>query len=266
MPYEVVKVLIWGKTYPELSSKYVETVCTGGCREDGSPIRLYPVPLRYLDTGKQYKLYEWIEVAVEKSRSDPRPESYKVNPDKITRVGHLDTERGTWRSRRSIVFRDLRWQFSSIGALKAAQISSGRSFGIVTPAKIEEVKLVPKSSRDKVDYEAKMIEVQSQGDFFRPEYKELEFLLQDIHLLWRCAESCSECRRKPHNMKVLDWGLLELGRRDGWEKAKRRLEEIANLRTYDFKIFMGNFRLHPQVFGIIGLWYPKIPVQKELFQ
>ena len=29
----------------------------------------------------------------------------------------------------------------------------------------------------------------------------------------------STCSTQPHRMKVLDWGLLELARRDGWDKA-----------------------------------------------
>ena len=37
---EEKKILIWGKTYPELSTKDLETVCTGGVTEDGRPIRL----------------------------------------------------------------------------------------------------------------------------------------------------------------------------------------------------------------------------------
>src|SRR6266567_8148955 len=35
--YEEKKILIWGKTYPELSIKHLETVCTGGVTEDGAP-------------------------------------------------------------------------------------------------------------------------------------------------------------------------------------------------------------------------------------
>jgi hypothetical protein len=53
MAYKPTKVLIFGKTYPELSTKYVETVCTGGLLESGQPIRLYPVPLRYLEGENQ---------------------------------------------------------------------------------------------------------------------------------------------------------------------------------------------------------------------
>ena len=39
MAFDPIGVLIWGKTYPELSSRYVETVCTGALREDRTPVR-----------------------------------------------------------------------------------------------------------------------------------------------------------------------------------------------------------------------------------
>ena len=37
----LTKVLITVKTYPTLSTKYDELVCTAGFREDGSWIRIY---------------------------------------------------------------------------------------------------------------------------------------------------------------------------------------------------------------------------------
>ena len=46
--YTREKILIWAKTYPELSSKYLETVCTAGMLPSGKPLRLYPIPYRYL--------------------------------------------------------------------------------------------------------------------------------------------------------------------------------------------------------------------------
>jgi hypothetical protein len=262
--YETTRILIWGKTYPELSSKYVETVCTGGVRTNGSPIRLYPVPLRYLDTGQQYRLYDWIDVPLEKSQSDPRPESYKVSADRIKLVGHLDPDKPSWSARREVIFKDVSWQFGSIEELKAAQKATGRSMGIVTPGSIEGARLVMKAESNRREYEAKMAEVQDQGDMFRAEYKELEYLPQDIRLSWRCADKCVECSNTPHDMKALDWGLLELARREGWDKAKLRLEEISRLGAYDFRLFMGNFRLHQHNFGIIGMWYPKLGTQTTL--
>ncbi|MDD2599832.1 MAG: hypothetical protein PHO37_11490 [Kiritimatiellae bacterium] len=59
MPVE--RILITVKTYPTLSNKYGETVCTAGLREDGNWIRIYPVPFRRIDDLKRYKKYEWIE-------------------------------------------------------------------------------------------------------------------------------------------------------------------------------------------------------------
>jgi hypothetical protein len=264
MTFERTRVLIWGKTYPELSARYVETVCTGGILPGGEPIRLYPVPLRYLSTGQQYRLYDWIEVPTEKSRSDPRPESYRVVSDKIECINHLDTDRGSWRSRQELIFRNPSWHFGSVGLLKDAQKRSKRSMGLVTPGKIENVKLVRKAEKDRREYESKMVEIQQQRDVFRPEYKELEFLPYDVKLSWTCLDHCAECARRPHEMKVLDWGLLELGRRKGWESARSKLEEITSLATHDFRLFMGSFRLHAHVFGIIGLWYPKRKTQLDL--
>ncbi len=54
------KVLVTVKTYPTLSQKYDELVCTAGFLEDGSWIRVYPVPFRKLDT--RYKKWQWIEL------------------------------------------------------------------------------------------------------------------------------------------------------------------------------------------------------------
>ena len=62
------KVLVTVKTYPTLSLKYDELVCTAGFLEDGSWIRLYPVPFRKLDT--QYKKWQWIELDVVKNDED----------------------------------------------------------------------------------------------------------------------------------------------------------------------------------------------------
>src|SRR5262249_14937551 len=53
--WEKRRILIWGKTSPQLSSRYIETVCTGGVFEDGAPVRLYPIPFRYLDDQDRFK-------------------------------------------------------------------------------------------------------------------------------------------------------------------------------------------------------------------
>lgn len=57
------RVLITVKTYPTLSEKYDELVCTAGFREDGSWIRIYPIPFRKLDYQNQYHKWQWINIA-----------------------------------------------------------------------------------------------------------------------------------------------------------------------------------------------------------
>jgi hypothetical protein len=103
MPVDKERILITVKTYPTLSRKYGETVCTAGVREDGSWIRLYPVPFRRLQETEQYSKYDWIECRVVDNKSDPRPESFRpYDPAELVPVGHMDTKR-EWRDRRRLL-------------------------------------------------------------------------------------------------------------------------------------------------------------------
>ena len=97
------RFLVTVKTYPTLSTKYGETVCTAGVREDGSWIRLYPVPFRRLNDEEQYRKYDWLECSVVRHMSDPRPESFRpIKNSELLAVDHLDTV-DKWRERRRIL-------------------------------------------------------------------------------------------------------------------------------------------------------------------
>jgi hypothetical protein len=101
MPRE--RVLITVKTYPTLSRKYGELVCTAGVREDGSWVRLYPIPFRLLDYKDRYSKFDWIETTLAKSSSDSRPETYHlVDVNDIHHRGNLGTE-DDWRERRKLI-------------------------------------------------------------------------------------------------------------------------------------------------------------------
>ena len=101
MPKE--RVLITVKTYPTLSRKYGETVCTAGVREDGSWVRIYPVPFRRLGETEQYRKFDWLECGLIKSHSDPRPETrHPTHMKQLQPVGHMDTA-DNWRERRRLL-------------------------------------------------------------------------------------------------------------------------------------------------------------------
>lgn len=98
------RILITVKTYPTLSKKYGETVCTAGLRLDGSWIRLYPVPFRRLEDIERYQKYQWVECRVAKQPNDHRPESYRPVGQE-TLVGLEKLPPGDWRQRRELVER-----------------------------------------------------------------------------------------------------------------------------------------------------------------
>ena len=100
---EKTRVLITVKTYPTLSLKYGETVCTAGVREDGSWVRIYPVPFRRLGEKEQYSKYDWLDCALVRNSSDPRPETFRPHDAAdMQPTSHLGTA-DDWRERRKLL-------------------------------------------------------------------------------------------------------------------------------------------------------------------
>jgi hypothetical protein len=129
------RVLITVKTYPTLSRKYGETVCTAGLRSDGTWMRIYPVPFRRLDDGEQYKKFDWLDADFAPSRSDPRPESHHpTNFDQMTPVGHMGTADG-WRERREFMLKVAR-VYDRLDPLIAAAKANQLSLAIFKPARV----------------------------------------------------------------------------------------------------------------------------------
>ncbi len=133
MPKE--RILIAAKTYPTLSRKYGETVCTAGVREDGSWVRLYPVPFRRLDETQQYKKFDWIECEIQRRTSDPRPESCRpMNMDDFRPVGHVSTG-DNWRERRRLILKTAR-VFSRLNELIDEAKANRLSLAVFKPASV----------------------------------------------------------------------------------------------------------------------------------
>jgi hypothetical protein len=261
------RILVWCKTYPELSSRHRETVCTAGCTEDGTPIRLYPVDLRYLTKTQQYRLYQWITVPAARNPKDPRPESYKIRADQM-RLHDVVGTAHNWADRRRILFADTSWHYDCLEDLKERQKRTHHSLGLVRVGAVDEVTIEQRSDADRQGHERKLRQLASVGDLFGGTQKRLDFIPFRVRVRWRCAPSGR--RVCPgHSASVLDWGLLELGRREGALKAHAKMVELCDLRRYDLRFFVGNFFTHPQVFGVIGMWYPRqpsnSPPQADLF-
>jgi len=104
--FEKKRILITVKAYPNPSKKYGETVCCAGVDLSNSQlVRLYPISYRDLDDKQKFKKYSIIEADCSPSSDDRRPESFWVKSDTIKVIDWLDTEKGKWEKRKSIVLK-----------------------------------------------------------------------------------------------------------------------------------------------------------------
>jgi hypothetical protein len=129
------KILIATKTYPSISRKYRETVCTAGIllTDDERPIqwiRIYPIPFRLMDYDKRYPRWSIINAEIERNEKDYREESFRIVPSSIETVRVVDTS-NNWRERKSLL---LPLQFNSIKEIKR----QNKSLGIIKAKNIKK--------------------------------------------------------------------------------------------------------------------------------
>src|SRR5690606_23732866 len=114
-----LKVLLTVTTYPLPSRSYDELVCTAGVLEDGSWIRIYPIPLSFLidlkQSGKVKNVkYSWIELELNRRQDDFRPESHSPKHydfrDIIVHEPRLGTE-GNWMKRKEYCLKNVYTNF-----------------------------------------------------------------------------------------------------------------------------------------------------------
>lgn len=129
------RVLITVKTYPTLSKKYGETVCTAAVREDGSWVRIYPVPFRRLDEEEQYRKFDWLECTLVRNQRDPRPETFRPkDPGELKPVDHADTA-DNWRERRRILLKNAK-VWTRLDDLIAAAKANEASLAVFKPTRV----------------------------------------------------------------------------------------------------------------------------------
>lgn len=132
----MAKVLIAVKTYPTISTKYDELVCTAGFTEEGKWIRIYPIQFRRLGYENQYKKYEWIEIDLVKNEEDFRPESFRPRALELEpkRLSSVNTD-NNWAERKEIVLGKV-YNDMSLLILEAKDKQICTSLAVFKPTKI----------------------------------------------------------------------------------------------------------------------------------
>jgi len=268
----LTKVLITVKTYPTLSSKYDELVCTAGFREDGSWIRIYPVPFRKRSYAEQYKKYDWIEVDLVKNTKDFRPESYRPYSidSEIKVVGHIDTSKN-WEERKKICLKKIYYNMKELIA-EAKKKDIGTSLAVFKPKEILDFYAEPVErdwDKNKLVKLNQLNLFESIGnEEFRPvrklPYKFIFHFKDNIGL--------------HSHMMIEDWETGQLywnclARYEGDEQKtiadvrKKYFDDFA--KTKDLHFFLGTtLKFHniaPNPFIIIGTFHPKKEKQGKLF-
>jgi len=270
------KVFITVKTYPTLSKKYDELVCTAGILDDGSWVRVYPLPFRKLDYEKKYAKYQWIEAPLIKNESDPRPESYKVaDIEKVKLIGETVGTEQAWAERKKIVFAKNK-VYTDLTELIAKAHNNELSIAIFKPTEILDIVIKETErewSREKL---ALLEEKAKQFSLFQSiEEVEKEFLIVD-KVPYKFSYKFKDCNGKESTLMIEDWeiGALYwncLNQTKGNENEalelvrKKYIDEFSNK---DLFLFLGTTReFHAwgkNPFVIIGVFYPPIDNQISL--
>jgi hypothetical protein len=230
------RVLITVKTYPTLSRKYGETVCTAGVREDGTWVRIYPVPFRRLDENEQYSKFDWLECRLVRNPSDPRPETFRpVDENELQPVDHIDTA-DKWRERRRILLKNAR-VYNRLDELIAGAKANHVSLAVFKPARVTDFVWEEEAREWNPDKLREMREITSQFDLFADNSWRTTFQVIP-KLPYSFSYRFEDAAGKSSEMQVLDWeaGALYwncLRSSDGNE-----LEALEKVRQKYFDTFL----------------------------
>jgi len=275
----LTKVLIAVKTYPSLSTKYDELVCTAGFLENGSWIRIFPIPFRKLEYEKRYSKYDWVEIDLTKNAIDFRPESHKPRSieNAFNVVGHIETH-NNWQERKSIVLKKVYTNLTQlISEAKDKKIAT--SLATFKPAEILDFVIEP---------------VEREWD--QGKLAILKAKAQQLHLFQNAENPFDVVNKLPFKfsyrfkddagtiskLMIEDWeiGALYwkmLAKYDGHDRETKACEDVRKkywddfALTKDMHLFLGtvyesHVKNYPNPFVIIGTFHPTFPkpVKEEL--
>lgn len=269
------RVLITVKTYPTLSRKYGETVCTAGVREDGSWVRIYPVPFRRLDEEQQYKKFDWIDCHLVRNPSDVRPETHRpVDQTELVPVAHMDTSRA-WSARRQLLLKTAR-VFDRLDDLITGAKSNELSLAVFKPTQVLDFTWEAEDREWDPNKLKQMREAYSQLDLF-----EDNAWRQTFEVIPKLPYSFSykfvDANGKRSELQILDWeaGALYwncLRNSDGDETkalAKVRQKYFDEFSKKDLHFFLGTTQqfhfVAPNPWVIVGVLPIPHETQGQLF-
>lgn len=267
------RVLITVKTYPTLSRKYGETVCTAGVREDGTWVRIYPVPFRRLTETQQYRKFDWLECKLLRNTSDPRPETYRPfdNRELEAPVDHIGTE-DNWRDRRRLLLKTAR-VYDRLDDLIAGAKANQVSLAVFKPMRILDFVWEEEDREWNPDRVRQMREATQQYELFADNTWRETFKIIE-KLPYSFSYKFEDTSGRQSELQVLDWetgalywNCLRSANRDepkGLLKVRRKY--LDDFSTTNLHFFLGTTQqfhfVAPNPWVIIGVL--PIPHEKQV--
>lgn len=269
------RVCITVKTYPTLSTKYGETVCTAGVKEDGTWVRIYPVPFRRLGESEQYRKFDWVECQLVRRKADPRPESFRpVDPRDLTPIAHIDTS-DKWRERRRLLLQTAR-VYDRLDELIEGAKSNEVSLAVFKPTKITDF-IWENEDRDwSKEKLLQMRALHGQLDLFEDNNWRNTFQLIP-KLPYSFSYRFEDASGRSSELQVLDWEVgalywncLKLTQGDEpTALAKVRSKYFDTFLKTDLHFFLGTtqqfHQFAPNPWVIIGVFPIPYDLQTDLF-
>jgi len=246
---------------------------TAGILEDGSWIRIYPMPLSFLREQKingniQVTKYTWIELDLRRrDDSDFRPEShspvdYEFRDLKI--LEHLEPK-NFWAKRKEFCLKDVYTNLTKL--IEDSKAPLNKSLATFKPTKILDF-VIEKDDREWKDtWKAKF--VQYQLNFDNPE----ETILRSIpdKMPYRFSYKFIDVEGRQSTLMIEDWEIVQLywnslrdsdskSEEEACQKVKHKYFDIFTTK-HDVYLFLGSQRsMHMKrynnPFVIIGVFYP----------
>jgi hypothetical protein len=225
-------------------------------------MRLFPVPFRLLDGDRRFRKYEWVKIRARKA-SDPRPESYNIDPDSIVILnGPLPTDR-SWEARNRAT---AHLRKHCMCCIQQEHLENGSpTLGFFRPNRVTSFTI----ESDEPEWtEAQLARLRQTSFLDQGPSRELEKIPYRFKYKYRCEhESCNG-----HSMICTDWEMSEAYRRwkqsygINWEQKFRQRFEIEMINTKDLHFFVGTVNNHPRSWIIVGLFYPPLANSSERWE
>ena len=258
------RILVTVKTYPTLSKKYGETVCTAGVREDGSWVRIYPVPFRRPGESEQYRKYDWLECRLVRQKNDFRPDSFRPYDEAdLQPAGHIDTN-DMWLERRRIIL-DQSLVYDRLDEAITDAKANRISLCVFKPTKVKALiweKEDPKWDPDKL---REMRKIHSQLDMFDDNDWRKTFNVIP-KLPYSFSYRFEDITGRQSELQILDWeiGMLywnclkSSGGNEDKALSKVRQKYFCDFLKTDLHFFLGTTQQYhaiaPNPYVIVGVF------------